>query len=103
MPTPPTHEWDYLTKEEMWNMIQSIRVLTDNDGTISPEAGVEWLIADRDSWHELASKLEAKVKRLQDGLKSVRREYMRAPFDETEFFHVLAITLFGSMEVDIDD
>ena len=37
-------EWDVLTKKEMWDTIQHIRVLTGNDGTEPPEATVERLI-----------------------------------------------------------
>jgi hypothetical protein len=38
------NEWGALTKEEMWDTIQRIRELTENDGTESPEQTVARLV-----------------------------------------------------------
>lgn len=70
------HEWDALTKEEMWNEIQDIRCLVDADGTMSICSSIEAYatqVADK-----RAEELRVQLDRAMAALETAARESLSA-------------------------
>ena len=69
------NEWDALTKEEMWDIIQRIRELTGNDGTESPEQTVARLVEERPATpHPVSTEDVITIRSALNALSEIRRD-----------------------------
>ena len=69
------NEWDALTKEEMWDIIQRIRELTGNDGTESPEQTVARLVEERPATpHHVSTEDVITIRSALNALSEIRRD-----------------------------
>ena len=71
-------EWDRLTKKEMWDEIQAIRKLTDDDGTKGPPSdSVAQIIGERDTLRAESRGTGANVQEALEELSKYHEETLR--------------------------